>query len=381
MTTLLDPCATLSRRQFVGGAAALAAAALLTPRSMLAREAPAFESRAILDEGLNWVTKRSAETVCMRIKRAGFNVFIPCVWHGRGAVWPSRLAPWDSHNKRLPGFDPLENLIRTAEAYEIEVHPWFTVALRQREFLGKFYDDGTPSDAFDVHRDAFREWISSLIAEVVAAYPVHGINLDFVRAGGVCRSPQCIDDYRRRTGRDLLADSRRRRIPGADLTQLVRWQQEAVGDIVGRVSHRVREINRKIVISVDAAPGNPLVAMEGQDSIRWADNGWIDVIYNMHYEVQPDFESIRTLRSSMSRPEVMVVLSGNFDRVGPQKAVVPRDAARVAELLKESRSIGTGNGVGLYLYSMLSDEQIDLLQRTVFHLSAKPQWARARSTT
>jgi hypothetical protein len=380
MTAMLSPLPVFSRRQFLGWSAMLAIASLLKPLCSFSEEVSGFESRAILDEGLNWVTKTSAENLCRRIKRAGFNVFIPCVWHGRGTVWPSRLSPWDSHNRQIAGFDPLENLIQSARRYEVEVHPWFTVMLRQRDFLSAFYDDGTPSNAFDVHREAFRDFIVSLILEVATGYPVHGINLDFVRAGGVCQSLHCIEDYKRQTGRDLLTDSRNRMVPGADMTELIRWQEKAVGDIVRRLASQIRRFNREIVISVDAAPGNPIVEMEGQNSIRWADEGWIDVIYDMSYQYRPDFEGIRSLQSKMKRPEAMVVLCGNFDRVGPRKEVVPRDARRVAELLNESRAIGVGNGLGLYLYSMLSDEQIDLLSKTVFQSLSKPRWMRAKST-
>jgi len=123
----------VTRRQILRYVSALAAVSVGTQfagcASTVARaDGPVEqESRAILDEGLNWVTKDSAERVCARIARAGFNVFIPCVWHGRGTIWPSKLAPWDSHNVRAQGFDPLANLLQTAERYHIEVHPWFTV--------------------------------------------------------------------------------------------------------------------------------------------------------------------------------------------------------------------------------------------------------------
>lgn len=368
----------LSRRQFIKFGSAIALGSLYRPLLSLAAVEPnMLESRAILDEGLNWVTKRSAEMVCERISRAGFNVFIPCVWHGRGTVWPSKLAPWDTANQRVPGFDPLENLIKTANRFEIEVHPWFTVALRQREFFEQFYDSGTPHNAFDVHRETFREFISSLIIEVVSRYPIQGINLDFVRAVGICTSPQCIEEYKAKTQRDLLTDVKARGRPGVDLKELISWQEAAVGGIIRRISRQARMVNKKIVISVDAGPGNPIVELEGQNSMKWADEGSIDVIYAMNYSLNPDFSRIKNLQSQMKRPEAMVVLCGNYDQEGSKKTVVPRNAQKVVELLTQSHSISQGNGVCLYLYSMLDDEQIDLLSRTVFKVPAKPRWRRA----
>lgn len=365
-----------SRRHFLKLAAATVGS-LYTPWPALSNSVPGLESRAILDEGVHWFTKDSAAKLLDRIKKAGFNVFMPCVWHGRGTRWPSKLAPWDLTTRPIPGFDPLENLILEARQYEIEIHPWFTVMLRQREFFSQFYDGGTPDHSFDVHREAFRHFIVSLILDVVSRYPVQGINLDFIRAVGVCTSPSCVKEYKRRTGRDLLADKRRRKIPGANLEDLIAWQEEAVRDIVLRVSQQARKVNKGIVISVDAAPGNPIVEIEGQNSMKWADEGLIDVIYSMNYQLNPDYAKFRELQSKMKRPEAMVMLCGNYEKVGEQKKVVPRDARKVAEILAQARSISSGNGVGLYLYSMLSDEQIAVLRSTVFTVPAKPRWVRA----
>ncbi|HVG02691.1 MAG TPA: family 10 glycosylhydrolase, partial [Nitrospira sp.] len=170
----------LSRRQFLRLSAACTASALIPALPEFSHAQETRESRAIFDEGLNWMNPKSANSVCQRIKRAGFNVFMPCVWHGRGTVWPSELAPWDSNNTHTPGYDPLENLLEIAREYDIEIHPWITVGLRQRHFLAEYVDSPT-SESFDWHNPAFRNFAVSLIMEVVNRYPIHGINLDFVR--------------------------------------------------------------------------------------------------------------------------------------------------------------------------------------------------------
>ena len=374
----------ITRRQFLRYASALAAVSvgvqLMGGVSNVAQADEQLmeqESRAILDEGLNWVTKDSAERVCARIAQAGFNVFIPCVWHGRGTIWPSKLAPWDSHNVRAQGFDPLGNLLQTAERYQIEVHPWFTMSLRQREFFQEFYDSGTPAERFDVHLESFREFMYTLIFEVAATYPVHGINLDFVSAGGICDSPRCVEDYRRQTGRNLLVDRQIRRVPGWDMKELIAWQAAAVTNLVRQVSGSCRRAKPNIVISMSGDPVHPLLRIEGHDSGKWADDGLIDVLYNMHYEPTPDFVALKAIRATMKRPEAMVVGIGNYEEATTSSPVRPREPAHFANLIQTTRTLQQGNGVAVYLYSMLNDTQIETLRTGVFARPAKPRWMHA----
>ncbi|MDX2253052.1 MAG: family 10 glycosylhydrolase [Nitrospira sp.] len=367
----------LTRRQFVS-ALSFAVATPLSPRLVSGTAAGSIgESRAIFDEGLNWASKSSAAIVCERIARAGFNVFMPCVWHGRGTIWPSTLAPWDSAAVRIPGFDPLGHLIEVARRFDLEIHPWFTVVRRDREFFQDYYDAGAPSESFDVHRKGFRDFIVSLILEVVRQYPVHGINLDYIRAGGICASPSCAADYLAQTGHNLLIDRAKALLPGGTSPELIAWQERAVEDIVLRVSTGARALNQKIVISVDAVPGHPIDLTQGRNSVRWADSGLVDVVYMMHYEANPDWAALRRLQQSMERPEALVVLCGNYEDVTvPVKAVVPRDAGKVATLLSEARKFQQGNGLGLYLYSRLSDQQVAELSAQTFEAKATPSWSR-----
>jgi uncharacterized lipoprotein YddW (UPF0748 family) len=338
---------------------------------------PIKESRAIFDEGLHWADRKGAERVCSRIKSAGFNVFMPCVWHGRGTTWPSQLAPWDTKLPPTPNYDPLARLVETAKRFDIEVHPWFTVARREREFFSQFYEKGTPPESFDVHNDTFRAFVTDLILEVVRNYDIQGVNLDYIRAGGVCESRSCITDYKSQTGRNLLADAKMRMIPTLTLKELFEWQEAAITDIVRSVSQGARSIKPNIVISVDAHPGHRVDEVQGRNSLRWADEGLVDVVYMMHYEASPDWEMLKTFQRRLQRPEALVVLCGNYDRLGETNAsAISRSGSHLNQLLAGARAYQAGNGVGLYLYGRLSDEQISSLKASVFQMPAVPQWCR-----
>jgi uncharacterized lipoprotein YddW (UPF0748 family) len=270
-------------------------------------------------------------------------------------------------------FDPLARLIKIAAQYELEVHPWFNVMLRQRDFFPQYYDAGTPDECFDVHKLEFRDFICNLMIECISRYEFQGINLDYIRACAICDSHYCAEDYRRQSGgRNLKVD---RLIYGRSLASrdaIVHWQEKAVEDIVHRISSYVRANHESMVISVCAHPGLPNLYIQGQNSVKWADSGLIDIIYAMHYEANPDWEAIKGLQQQMMRPESLVVLLGNYDWIGINKTVVPRAGAQVSNLIEAARSVGQNNGVGLYIYSMLNDDQVNSLSRGAFKVRTKP---------
>src|SRR5690606_35207525 len=141
--------------------------------------------RILLNENFRWLDERAPDEFVRTANAAGFSAIMPRVWHGRGVGWASELPkePLWEKNPAAPK-DPLAMLIKKAHAAGLEVHPWFTVTLRQRNFYNEYWDEGTPEKSFDVHRPEFRAFITGVVMEVVQKYPVDGINLDYIRAKG-----------------------------------------------------------------------------------------------------------------------------------------------------------------------------------------------------
>lgn len=347
------------------------------------------ESRAIFDDTFSWVTPEGAEKTLTRVKNAGFNVYIPCVWVGKGTVWPSKLAPiapeWKS--KYVSGYDPLTYLIRRAHEMGIEVHPWFTVMTRWRDFLPEYYDEGTPVHAFNVHVPEFRKFIVDLMLEVVRNYDVDGINLDVIRARGMCTSKYCANDYKLKFGRDLLEDvAENNAMPQRlrDKTQtweyLKDWNRLAISDIVSSFSTKARAIKPKLLISVDTIILIEDFRVQGADGIEWSNNGWIDVIYNMDYTREVHVGLAENGRSKLKKPDSLVVLVGNVDWPGDQQnspSAYSRDPQRVADLLAYTRvKWAGGNGVAMWTYQFLTDAQIEKIKTGPFKEPAKPFWKR-----
>lgn len=330
-----------------------------------------FGKRVMFDEGVGWATKAGAEATLLRIKDAGFNVYVPCVWHGRGTSWPSKLAPWDPYlgefTKR-PSYDPLKYLINRAHAMGIEVHPWFTVALRQGELFSELAPAGTPKDAFDVHDPRFSRLMADLIAEVVRTYDVDGINLDYVRAMGLCLNAACKQEYKGKYGRDLDADAGVFLKTPGQVPTLIEYQETAVTAMVRTISEKVREIKPAIPISADAIPGVASLD-QGQNSLDWVNRRHIDALFRMDYYRAIDVSLTESLRGKLDNPDALTVLISNVsnaEEMAPGQAIFSRDGRWLADTIAMIRQRWPGTGNAVYLYSMLTDEQIAALKQGPF---------------
>lgn len=338
------------------------------------------EIRALFDEDIHWAYSReSTDQILKKIQSAGFNVYVPCVWHGRGAYFPTTIAAIDS---RLPnivrnGDDPLRYLIQRAHEMGIEIHPWFTVALRENEEYPDFHPDGTPDGAFDVHNPDFRDFIVRLMLDVVSRYDIDGINLDYIRAMGICTSSPCKASYEARYKTSLIADNIQRVFSADARRRVEAWQDDAVSDIVERLSDGTRKLKPNAIISVDShpVPRSEKRPLEGRNDIAWADRDWIDVIFAMDYRKRIDDARIDAVRDSLKNPKKLLPLFGNYERVDGR--TVPRSAALVSRYIDFARRKWPGNGFGFYIYSMLSAEQIRALQAGPFREAAAPFWSRA----
>ncbi len=265
--------------------------------------------------------------------------------------------------------DPLARLIDIAHKQGVQVHPWFTVALRQREILPEFHPPGSPREAFDLHRPGFRQFIVSLISEVAQRYPVDGINLDYIRTMGICRCDKCSAEYREKYGRPLTADANRTNPYGVlEEGSLQAWQDEAVEEIVRGVAAAVRVARPMAIISVEGHP-TPYASAEGREEVRWVNLGIVDRIFDMAYGDAPDVEMAHLIRPRLNDPDRLVLLVNNYVQHGTK--LIPKDPSWMARVVTYVRR-RWGNGIGIYLYSMLSDAQIDELALGPFATKALP---------
>lgn len=318
------------------------------------------DHRALFDENFTWLTHAGADALVMKAKSAGFNVIVPCVWHGRGTSWPSGIAPREPKWETVwqPGHDPLLYLIAKARSENIGVHPWFTVMLRQRDFFPQFFDEGTYEKAFNPHIPGFKDFLASLILEVLSRYEIDGINLDYVRVMKDCNSEFCVQDYAEKTGRDLKADLLSKRISKAAQTAIMNWNLNAVAAIVNKISQCVKTVDPGLVLSVDSRAGDETWRQQGADSINWGNKGWVDLVYHMDYRQAINHRFIVNARSQFKNMCKLVVLIGNYDN---GLARSPKEMGRLTDQLKENKLADTG--IGVYSYKFLTQSQVTFFQQ------------------
>jgi len=318
-----------------------------------------------------WVDKEYIDRALARIKAAGFNVYMPTVWQGRGTTWPSRYAPWDVALKGHPkaGFDPLRYLITAAHALGIEVHPWITLTLRQADIFPEFSPPGTPDSAFDVHNPQFRIMMANLAEELVQRYEVDGLNLDYVRAIGLCSSESCAQQYRSRYGRVLSADSKLFSMTFGRTTPVAEFQEVAVTDMVRGIVTAVRRVKPNLMISVDAIPGQS-GPEQGQASVKWVNDGLVDAILRMDYFPKINVSMTDSIRGQLRAPNTLTLLICNMateeELSSPAQPRFPRSGAWMDRTVAEVQSRWPQTGIAVYFYKYFSDEQAAALRTGVF---------------
>lgn len=319
-----------------------------------------LESRTVFAEGRMIYYQPEADILkdLDRLKRSGFNVYMPTVWHGSGMECESKAVAttkrWRLHAGSRPDFDSYGFMVDEAHKRGIEIHPAF--AVMQGDANG--YDP------------KFRDFIVDAIVSHVREYPVDGVNLDFIRIMGGLEAPESAAEYKRLYGRELK-DGR------SSSALMMRFASDCVGDIVKRVSEGVRAVRQGVIVSCDCSSQTVMhgLAGNGRNPRLWIENGWVDVAFNMDYGQRLGVEVFDAARADVPRPYAWVEGLGNYDYIDGK--CLPRDPKTLARLMDYCRrKYNDGNGMFVYFWSTLSDGQIDALRAGPFKELARPSWRR-----
>jgi uncharacterized lipoprotein YddW (UPF0748 family) len=326
---------------------------------------------------------------------AGFNALFVQV-RGRGdAFYRSALASRSPLLERQPrDFDPLARLLARARARGIQVHGWVNILLAAHfgqplprgHVLEKHPDwamvPKSAATAALVASDSRRlrlildagrsegdvegyylspavprvgDHLEGVVRELVRAYPLDGLHLDFVRYPGPTYdySRAALEGFRRSTGGTDLLGGPARNPSGWD-----DYRRQVLTALVTRLSDGARAERPGVVVSAAVAPDEAqAVNNKFQDWPRWLSSGVITALCPMTYT--PDNELFRQqLESARERASgAQPVWAG----IGAYRL----DVAGIVEKVILARQSGA-RGVVLFSHESLVPGDLQRLRDEVF---------------
>jgi len=196
------------------------------------------------------------------LKRLGINTVFFQVKPDGTALWPSKILPWSDMLTGTigadPGYDPLQFMLDEAHKRGMKVHAWFnpyrvstntkpsTVAELNRTL------PLNPASVFVLHRDWIRtasdryvldpgipearDWITSIVAEVVAHYPVDGVQFD--------------DYFYAESPGSALNDNQTFQKYGSGFASKADWRRNNTLQLIEQVSRTIKQLNPNVEFGV-----------------------------------------------------------------------------------------------------------------------------------
>jgi uncharacterized lipoprotein YddW (UPF0748 family) len=355
-------------------------------------QAGAGEMRGVWVPRTALATPEAADAAVDDAERAGLNALFVQV-RGRGdALYASRLVPRSEVLRGQPAsFDPFARVLERAHARGMQVHAWINVLLAggfgvpfparhvvlthpdwlmvPRAAAARALDVPRPQLAgvIEARRTADVEGfylspsspeavahLEAVVRELVAAYPVEGLHLDFIRypAADYDYSRAALAAFRARRGRGWLLDG-----PEADPAGWAAQRAAAVDGVVERLARAARATRPSVVVSAAVVPEPVAMRNKGQDWPGWVNRGLIDAACAMAYT--PDTTQFRAQIEALRA------------RLGPQAALwagigayrLPQ--ASVVDKVRAAREAGA-SGIVLFSSDMLASADLDRLRDEAF---------------
>ncbi len=199
------------------------------------------------------------------LKRLGINTVFFQVKPDGTALWQSTILPWsDTLTGRIgeyPGYDPLRFMLDEAHKRGMRVHAWFNpyrVSTNIKPATVTELNNTLslhPASVYVLHRDwirtasdrfvldpgipAARDWITSIVAEVVSHYDVDGVQFD--------------DYFYTETASSRLNDSATFRQYGQGFATKADWRRHNTQQLIEQVSRTIKQLKPEVAFGVSPA--------------------------------------------------------------------------------------------------------------------------------
>ena len=200
-----------------------------------------------------------------KLKSLGINTVFFQVKPDGTALWRSKILPWsDMMTGKIgedPGYDPLQFMLDEAHKRGMKVHAWFNpyrVSTNVKPSTVNELNNTLslhPASVFVLHRDWVRtagdrfvldpgipdarDWITSIVAEVVAHYPIDGVQFD--------------DYFYAESPGSALNDNATFRQYGAGYSSKADWRRHNTQQLIEQVSRTIKQLKPNVEFGVSPA--------------------------------------------------------------------------------------------------------------------------------
>lgn len=200
-----------------------------------------------------------------KLKSLGINTVFFQVKPDGTALWPSKILPWSDmltgNIGEDPGYDPLQFMLDEAHKRGMKVHAWFNpyrvsvnTKLSTVTELNRTLSQN-PASVFVLHRDWIRtagdrfvldpgipearSWITSIVAEVVARYPIDGVQFD--------------DYFYAESSGSMLNDGETFKKQGQGFGSKADWRRHNTQLLIEQVSRTIKQLKPEVEFGVSPA--------------------------------------------------------------------------------------------------------------------------------
>ncbi|MBN9394154.1 MAG: family 10 glycosylhydrolase [Candidatus Melainabacteria bacterium] len=249
-----------------------------------------------------------------KLKQANINVVYFETNNAGFVMFPSKVAV---QNPETTSWDPLGAAVEEAHKHGMEIHAWFWIFNvgnnKHNPIIGKEADYPGPvlsthdfawalasqSGAFvpprqseywlDPSNPECRQYVKSLMMEVLEKYPVEGVQLDYIRYPFNNKGSEMGFNWLGRTKFERETGMSLDRLDDATREAWIHWKSLQVTSFVKEVSDMVRSRKPGVRISaaVYALPKRLRINAIQQEWETWVANGWVDTLNPMTYVATP----------------------------------------------------------------------------------------------
>lgn len=273
-------------------------------------------------------TPEEVSTLVKTAKENHFNVIFFQVRGDGETLYHSKIEPRSEVLSKAPAdWDPLSDVLKQAHAAGIEVHAWVNcysvwnrkttptdpqhlVNLHPDWILchpdGKVLQSGESEGIFaDPGNPKMRQYLASIVKEIITNYPVDGIQLDYIRYPGAnfCYCNSCLTQFKSYLQKQLpasesasLCDTDPQTLPGKYPTNWDQWKRDQVTEQVRLIRKTIRASKPKVRLSICGIvwgswkpfPKTDAYSRVFQDWHGWMQSHLVDFVCPMAYATKTD---------------------------------------------------------------------------------------------